>query len=53
MIHCFASENEQYDEKSLAKKNIEEEKRQRDHLLHLNQILAQQVIEKSKLVAGM
>lgn len=28
-----------------------EEKKQRDHLLQLNQILAQQVMEKSKSVA--
>jgi len=28
------------------------EKKQRDHLLQLNQILAQQVMEKSKRVAG-
>lgn len=28
-----------------------EEKKQRDHLLQLNQILAQQVMEKSKAVA--
>lgn len=30
-----------------------EEKKQREHLLHLNQILAQQVMEMSKIVAGM
>lgn len=30
-----------------------EEKKQREHLLQLNQILAKQVIEMSKIVAGM
>lgn len=34
------------------RKKVEEEKKQREHLLELNQILAQQVMEKSKLVAG-
>lgn len=29
-----------------------EEKKQREHLLQLNQILAQQVMEMSKIVAG-
>lgn len=29
-----------------------EEKKQREHLLHLNQILAKQVMEMSKIVAG-
>lgn len=29
-----------------------EEKRQREHLLQLNQILAKQVMEMSKIVAG-
>lgn len=37
---------------STLRKKVEEEKRQREHLLQLNQILAQQVMEKSKLVAG-
>lgn len=34
------------------KYKIAEEKQQREHLLQLNQILAQQVTEKSKIVAG-
>lgn len=29
-----------------------EEKKHREHLLHLNQILAKQVMEMSKIVAG-
>ncbi|XP_034951955.1 uncharacterized protein kmr isoform X7 [Chelonus insularis] len=33
------------------KKKVAEEKRQRDHILQLNQILAKQVMEKSKMVA--
>nr|XP_018897235.1 PREDICTED: uncharacterized protein LOC109030629 isoform X1 [Bemisia tabaci] len=35
------------------KKKVAEEKRQREHLLQLNQILAHQVMEKSKMVAGL
>lgn len=47
------TEPEQEDEKSsVNKKKLEEEKRQRNHILQLNQILAQQVMERSKLVAG-
>lgn len=34
------------------KRKVVEEKRQRDHILQLNQILAKQVMEKSKMVAG-
>lgn len=37
---------------STLKKKAEEEKKQHEHLLQLNQILAKQVMEKSKLVAG-
>ncbi|XP_023289885.1 serine/arginine repetitive matrix protein 2 isoform X1 [Orussus abietinus] len=33
------------------KKKVAEEKRQREHILQLNQILAKQVMEKSKMVA--
>lgn len=32
---------------------INAEKKQREHLLQLNQILAQQVMQVSKIVAGM
>ncbi|XP_075235264.1 uncharacterized protein LOC142332611 isoform X2 [Lycorma delicatula] len=40
------------DEKSSTlKKKVAEEKRQREHLLQLSQIIAQQVMEKSKIVA--
>ena len=34
------------------KKKVAEEKKQREHILQLNQILAKQVMEKSKMVAG-
>ncbi|XP_058789278.1 uncharacterized protein LOC131663141 isoform X10 [Phymastichus coffea] len=34
------------------KKKVAEEKRQREHILQLNQILAKQVMEKSKMVAA-
>ncbi|XP_039294554.1 uncharacterized protein LOC111059440 isoform X2 [Nilaparvata lugens] len=46
------AENDLEEEKSSTlKKKVQEEKRQREHLLQLNQILAQQVMEKSKIVA--
>ena len=35
-----------------ARQQMEEEKRQRSHLLALNQVIAQQVMEKSRMVAG-
>lgn len=34
------------------KHQVEEEKKNREHLLQLNQILAQEVMEKSKIVAS-
>ncbi|KAL0273170.1 UNVERIFIED_CONTAM: hypothetical protein PYX00_005908 [Menopon gallinae] len=49
----LSAEGAEEDKKSSTlKKKVEEEKKQREHLLELNQILAQQVMEKSKLVAG-
>lgn len=42
-------ENDEY--ATVGRKKMIEEKKQRDHLLQLNQILAQQVMEKSKSVA--
>jgi hypothetical protein len=47
------SENVEEEKSSTLKKKVAEEKRQREHLLQLNQILAHQVMEKSKMVAGM
>ncbi|XP_043481771.1 uncharacterized protein LOC122510889 isoform X5 [Leptopilina heterotoma] len=45
-------EDEKSPEKSgTLKQKVEEEKRQREHILQLNQILAKQVMEKSKMVA--
>ena len=32
---------------------VDEEKKQREHLLALNQVIARQVMEKSRMVAGM
>ncbi|XP_046394721.1 uncharacterized protein LOC124162285 isoform X3 [Ischnura elegans] len=44
-------EDTQQKKTSVIKKKVAEEKRQRDHILQLNQILAKQVMEKSKMVA--
>jgi len=46
------TEKEQEEETSTLKKKVAAEKKQREHLLQLNQILAKQVMEKSKVVAG-
>ncbi|KAK2581104.1 hypothetical protein KPH14_007925 [Odynerus spinipes] len=40
------------DKSDTLKRKVVEEKRQRNHILQLNQILAKQVMEKSKMVAG-
>lgn len=48
-IVMYLTEDETNSEK---KKKVAEEKRQREHILQLNQILAKQVMEKSKMVAG-
>lgn len=34
------------------KQALDEEKKQREHLLALNQVIARQVMEKSRMVAG-
>lgn len=34
------------------KENLEDEKKEREHILALNQVLARQVMEKSRIVAG-
>jgi hypothetical protein len=47
-----SKEKEQEEETSTLKKKVAAEKKQREHLLQLNQILAKQVMEKSKMVAG-
>jgi len=40
------------DQESLPPNKLNAEKKQREHLLQLNQILAQQVMQMSKIVAG-
>ena len=35
-----------------ARQQMDEDKRQREHLLALNQVIARQVMEKSRMVAG-
>ncbi|PSN50057.1 hypothetical protein C0J52_04229 [Blattella germanica] len=45
-------EKEEEEQSSTLKKKVAAEKKQREHLLQLNQILAKQVMEKSKMVAG-
>lgn len=48
--------NQDYDEhngpSSSSKFKMEAEKKEREHLLEMNQILAKQVMEKSRIVAG-
>lgn len=44
-------EGENDEHTAVGRKKMIEEKKQRDHLLQMNQILAQQVMEKSKAVA--
>lgn len=48
----FSTEKEEEEQTSTLKKKVAAEKKQREHLLQLNQILAKQVMEKSKMVAG-
>ena len=46
------AEEEDVEKSGTLKKKVAEERRQREHILQLNQILAKQVMEKSKMVAG-
>jgi hypothetical protein len=48
----LSTEKEEEEQTSTLKKKVAAEKKQREHLLQLNQILAKQVMEKSKMVAG-
>jgi hypothetical protein len=48
----FLTEREEEERTSTLKKKVAAEKKEREHLLQLNQILAKQVMEKSKMVAG-
>ncbi|GFG38455.1 hypothetical protein Cfor_11205, partial [Coptotermes formosanus] len=47
-----SKEKEEEEQTSTLKKKVAAEKKQREHLLQLNQILAKQVMEKSKMVAA-
>ncbi|CAK9804408.1 Pleckstrin homology domain-containing family A member 7 [Anthophora plagiata] len=46
-----SDDNINVEQSNSLKRKVVEEKRQRDHILQLNQILAKQVMEKSKMVA--
>uniref|UniRef100_A0ABD2W9F8 PH domain-containing protein n=1 Tax=Trichogramma kaykai TaxID=54128 RepID=A0ABD2W9F8_9HYME len=46
------ADDEDIEKSETLKKKVAEEKRQRNHILQLNQILAKQVMEKSKMVAA-
>lgn len=48
----LSDDNINIEQSDSLKRKVVEEKRQRDHILQLNQILAKQVMEKSKMVAG-
>lgn len=52
MIKLCSYSGEEEPPTSTLKKKAEEEKKQHEHLLQLNQLLAKQVMEKSKIVAG-
>lgn len=48
----LSDDNINIEQSDSLKRKVVEEKRQREHILQLNQILAKQVMEKSKIVAG-
>lgn len=48
----FLDDDANVEKSDTLKRKVVEEKRQREHILQLNQILAKQVMEKSKMVAG-
>lgn len=50
--HSISDDNINVEQSDNLKRKVVEEKRQREHILQLNQILAKQVMEKSKMVAG-
>lgn len=54
MVYFFIEDNEKDNSAIMNKATTKmmEEKKQREHLLQLNQILAKQVMEMSKIVAG-
>lgn len=51
-MHVFSDDDSNVEKSDTLKRKVVEEKRQREHILQLNQILAKQVMEKSKMVAG-
>lgn len=51
MVYCVLL-MEQETTNNLPSSKLNEEKKQREHLLQLNQLLAQQVMQMSKIVAG-
>lgn len=48
----FLDDDSNVEKSDTLKRKVVEEKRQREHILQLNQILAKEVMEKSKMVAG-
>lgn len=51
-LFLFTDDDSNTEKSDTLKRKVVEEKRQREHILQLNQILAKQVMEKSKMVAG-
>ena len=51
-MHLISDDDSNIEKSDTLKRKVVEEKRQREHILQLNQILAKQVMEKSKMVAG-
>lgn len=51
-MHLLSDDDSNIEKSDTLKRKVVEEKRQREHILQLNQILAKQVMEKSKMVAG-
>lgn len=51
-MHLISDDDSNVEKSDTLKRKVVEEKRQREHILQLNQILAKQVMEKSKMVAG-
>lgn len=51
-MYDFIDDDANIEKSDKLKRKVVEEKRQREHILQLNQILAKQVMEKSKMVAG-
>ena len=52
LSHIFFSVDPSEEVSGGDKDNLRKEKKEREHLLALNQVLARQVMEKSRMVAG-